>query len=149
MERLPRNNKNIGIFRNESDKKWPICFNICSQPVKCLSCRTEFCLRCSKNFDKCPLCDYYPFKVMNKSKFNKVMTALALLKMQRIAKEKRDLIEYDCFCSLCIHKCSKNEFLEHILSKHKDFAIDVFNRQCKSDEKQKLLTQMFNQLVKN
>ena len=149
MERFPTNTRNPGFFSNVSDKKCPICFNICSHPVKCLSCRTEFCFKCTKNFDKCPLCDFYPFKVMNKSKFNKVMTAIALIKMSKFAKEKRDLLEYDCFCSLCNFKCSKNEFLEHIVNKHKNMAIDVFNKQCKNDDKQKLLTQMFNQLVKN
>ena len=133
-------NQNIQIHRTMNQ----IC-NICKKkytdPVTCTSCKSLFCNNCCKNFESCPVCNFYPFKVMKKEIYDRFLKALRLFKLYKFALERR----YNCNCVLCNYRCHKNSFLEHILCKHKDFAIDVFNRRIINSNKQKLLTQIFNQ----
>ena len=78
---------------------------------------------------------------MKKEIYDRFLKALRLFKLYKFALERR----YNCNCVLCNYRCNKNYFLEHLLCKHKDFAIDVFNRRIINSNKQKLLTQIFNQ----
>lgn len=141
MEITTSNNININPARINGQ----IC-NICkkklNEPVRCTACRSLFCkICCEGNIQNCPVCDFYPFKVMKKEIYDKFLKTLRLYKLYKFALEKR----YNCNCVFCSHRCHQNNFLEHILLEHKDLAIDVFNKKKINSNKQRLLTQIFNQ----
>lgn len=121
--------------------------NICKkniiEPVRCTACKNLFCKKCSdnSNIENCPICDFYPFKVMKKESYDKFIKAIRLCKVYKYALD----VKYNCNCVFCNRRCHEKNFLEHILIEHKDFAIDVFNKKRIYSKKQELLTKMFNQ----
>ena len=134
-------NQNIEMNRTNNNQKCNICKKNYIEPVRCTSCKSLFCKNCCDGYENCPICNFYPFKVMKKEIYDRFLKALRLFKLYKFAQERR----YNCNCVICNFKCHKNNFLEHLILKHKEIAIDVFNKKKINSNKQKLLTQIFNQ----
>jgi hypothetical protein len=129
------------IRTNNNNQLCNICKKVYIEPVRCTSCKSLFCQKCCKNRENCPICDFYPFKVIKKQSFDKFRKAIKLMKIYKYAVQ----IKCNCFCSLCNFKSTEDYFIKHLIEEHKEIAIDVFNKKKINSNKQRLLTQIFNQ----
>ena len=155
MERIVRPNfSNIRLpenFRVRPNKPKQllcgICFKKLIDPLRCIHCSTDFCSECCRKLNKCPVCDITPFKKMTPKDFDKLITALAIMKLQKLIRKKRAELDKnsECICSLCnAFYGTKEQFLTHLMFNHEEMALDIFNKRTVSDNKKTILAKIYD-----
>ena len=96
-----------------------ICLEIFKEPVECSSCHNNICKVHTLKLKQCPLCKSSPFNYKDNV---------------WLKRELKDITF--CKCSICSFEGDNNQFLLHLMEKHKTELIKNFNLLANEQKKE-------------
>ena len=125
----------------------PICEDCLNEPYECKNCHTCFCKKCINRNKYCINCkknDFFPNQGLKKILEQLIFPCLNCNKVFKTIKELENHIDKKDYeknkCILCSEEFDYLNFYNHIIQKHKNHLIEIFDSKSLYNKGQKVIS---------